>query len=401
MPFVLLLCLSACDLGKFSSDPAPAPSPIQNPVEPIAVGEEPQPEIDPNQCSIEELEDLEIQVKGVLATSTLPTEFAFGVEAEDGRKLVYKNGSVGLETVLESASTSKWITATIILQYLESLENQQSSNPLSLESKAKDVIGSQWPLSPEHVLSQMTLRDLMSFTSGMTKEDACLNSPFPNFEDCTLKMVENNSTSTYIPGTVYYYSGSHLQVAGLMVLKARDRARGLSSPSGVTVSTWQNVFADFKSKTGLFSSSAYDLPSLQNPRLAGGMHWSGQDYIDFLRAFHKNEILSVELKSQQLSDQVGSAEILASPANRGTGEDWHYGLGLWAECHAATFNCQNNIETFSSAGAYGAYPFLEVKHKFFGLLSQQGQLGSGFLGYLAYAAVRPLLIKWATKDCSN
>ena len=91
--------------------------------------------------------------------------------------------------------------------------------------------------------------------------------------------------------------------------------------------------------------------------------------------------------------------IGVSPANKGTEEDWHYGLGLWAECHASVFNCQNSIETFSSAGAYGAYPFLNVKYGFYGLLARQGDLGTGFLGYGIYAAVAPQMQKWATKDC--
>ena len=142
----------------------------------------------------------------------------------------------------------------------------------------------------------MTLRDLMSFTSGMTEEDNCMNRADSNFETCALAAASRNVGNGNSPGKLFYYSGSHLQVAGLMTLKARNATLGVNN------STWQNVFAEFKAKTGLFSHSQYDLPSAGNPRLAVGVHWIGNDYVEFLRKYSKGQLISAYYQQKQLSD---------------------------------------------------------------------------------------------------
>ncbi len=129
----------------------------------------------------------------------------------------------------------------------------------------------------------MTLRDLMSFTSGFTEEANCLNRGDSDFTACVLTMASDNIGNGYVPGKTYFYSGVHLQVAGLMAIKARNLALG------IITSTWQNFFNDFKSATGLFANSQYDLPSATNPRLAGGMHWIGNDYIAFLKKLSRKK----------------------------------------------------------------------------------------------------------------
>ncbi len=102
---------------------------------------------------------------------------------------------------------------------------------------------------------------------------------------------------------------------------------------------WQEVFEQFKTDTELFTHSNYDLPSLQNPRLAGGMHWNAKEYLEFLEAFHQAQILSAPMVLQMTRDQIGSAVIGNSPALNSIGEDWHYGFGNWIECHANPHNC--------------------------------------------------------------
>lgn len=345
-------------------------------------------------CTADELTQLESEIKNSLSTYATDADFSLKVVSNDDRVLEFNRGSATQNKVYESASSSKWITGTIILHYIQSSLNQTSTKPLTLDSHPQDFIGAAWPVPASDSLYPMTVRDLMSFTSGLRDETNCINRPDPDFETCAMQMVAANVGNGYIPGKVYYYSGVHLQVAGLMAIKARNIALG------ITHSTWQSIFNDFKANTGLFVNSQYDLPSTTNPRLAGGMHWVGNDYIEFLKKFSKGQILNSTYLKAQLSDQVGAAVIETSPANRGTGEDWHYGLGLWAECHSVVFNCENNIETFSSAGAYGAYPFLNVKHNFYGLVARQGALGTGMLGYYTYASVSAKVTRWATKNCA-
>lgn len=345
-------------------------------------------------CTDNELAQIESDIKNALAVYDTDADFSLKVVSQDNRVFEFNRGTATQSKMYESASSSKWVTATIILHYMQSSTNTSSAKPLTLDSKPQEFI-SNWPILATDSLYNMTLRDLMSFTSGFTEEANCLNSPTANFENCVITMAAANAGNGYSPGQTYFYSGVHLQVAGLMAIKARDFAKGL------TTTTWQNIFSDFKAATGTFLNSSYDLPSATNPRLAGGMHWIGNDYVDFLKRYSKGEIINPNLMSAQLSDQVGSAFVEASPARRGTGEEWHYGLGLWAECHSPTYNCGNNIETFSSAGAYGAYPFYNVKHGFVGLVARQGGLGTGMLGYYTYASVADKVTKWATKSCAE
>jgi CubicO group peptidase (beta-lactamase class C family) len=288
---------------------------------------------------------------------------------------------------------------------MESSENQNSSMPLTLDSRPQDFINaSKWPVTISDPLYNITLRQLLSFTSGLTEEPGCITPGNPNidFADCVANIATANKGNGEIPGAVFNYSSSHLQVAGLMAIEARNLAKGISN------SAWQNLFTDFKSKTGTFLNSQYDLPSKRNPRLAGGMHWTGTDYFNFIQAYYNGQILSalpvpgqvLSLQKQQMSDQTVGAVIGYSPAKAGLGEDWHYGFGLWQECHAADFNCALSAESVSSPGAYGAYPFINNKNRFFGMVARQGAIGTFVDGYTSvYAVVEPDLIKWASKTC--
>jgi hypothetical protein len=65
------------------------------------------------------------------------------------------------------------------------------------------------------------------------------------------------------------------------------RARGVAS--------WQAIFGEFKSQTGLFPASHYDSPSLSNPNLAGGMHFTGEDYMAFLKALKGGPVAECRL----------------------------------------------------------------------------------------------------------
>jgi hypothetical protein len=82
---------------------------------------------------------------------------------------------------------------------------------------------------------------------------------------------------------------------------------------------WHPLFADFKAKTGLFPNSDYDLPSSSNPRLAGGMHWTGNDYVQFLRAYKKGSFSSSFPLAIQ--DHTASVVMASSPAKDGLGEE--------------------------------------------------------------------------------
>lgn len=319
---------------------------------------------------------LETEMDTVLSQTSSEVDFSFSVERQDGRRYSFNRGSSTLQTSYESASTSKLVSAVIILRLVE-------QGYLNLLDSPQDYI-STWPITSDDSLYGMNLAQLLSFTSGLTEEPLCLNFGLSNFETCVINIADTNAGNGVLPGEEFYYAGTHLQVAGLMAIKA------------LGVSNWQDVFTLFKGETGLFPTAAYDLPSSSNPRLAGGMHWTGEEYLAFLKALKDGALLTDSWIDQLLADHTASATIIYSPTVSGLGEDWHYGFGLWHECQSATFDCVAGARV-SSPGAYGAYPFWDRTNDYIGIVARQGALGTYTNGIAIERSVRTKVEQWA--DC--
>lgn len=289
-----------------------------------------------------------------LAEVQADTDFTLLLENSQGKQFTYNTGNSNAETVYESASTSKLVTAVVILSLVE-------ENILQLSDSPQTYIPS-WPTSGN--LSDIQLHHLLNFTSGLNNEPVCINSglAITLFLNCVNRIDDENAGAP-IPGETFYYSASHLQVAGAMAIYA------------LGVSNWQEVFAHFKQSTGLFSEAVFDLPSIQNPRLAGGMHWKASEYMAFLKAIYQEDILNSSLLAELKKDQLNTASISYSPALNNLSQDWHYSYGSWIECNATSFNCTETTR-LSSPGAYGAYPFIDYENKYFGILARQGALGT-------------------------
>jgi len=325
-------------------------------------------------CSISEKE---AELNAAMAAATTDEnpfpDFSFLIERGDGKQFIYNRGSSTLDTSYESASTSKWISAVIILRLVD-------KGILSLNDKPQDYIPG-WPITSGHPLYSMTLRHLLSFTSGLTEDHFCTNNPSANFFTCVTNVANANASNTMTPGTEFFYSGSHLLVAGAMAIKAYGK------------SSWQDLFTEFKTETGLFPTSAYDLPSLTNPRLAGGMHWTGNEYFAFIKAFKNGSLLSATLMNEMLTDQIASASIVFSPIAV-VNQVWHYGFGSWQECQdSLNYSCASGTR-ISSPGAYGAYPFWDRAKNYFGILARQGELGTFRKGVELENPLRPYIEAW-------
>lgn len=310
----------------------------------------------------------------VLAQTHSEVDFSFAVERQDGRRYTFNRGLSTLQTSYDSASSSKLVSAVIILRLVE-------QGYLSLADRPQDWIEG-WPIESDDALYTITLAQLLSFTSGLTGAPPCLNSGSANFDTCVINIANDNAGNGITPGQQFYYAGTHLQVAGLMAIKAR----------GFT--TWQNVFTEFKAQTGLFPTATYDLPSSSNPRIAGGMHWTGDEYMGFLKALRSNALLNADSMSDLLADHTASATMTYSPVAAGLGEDWHYGFGLWHECQSAVYDCTAGTRV-STPGAYGAYPFWDRSKDYAGIVARQGALGTFPNGVAIERSVRPEMDAWA------
>lgn len=325
----------------------------------------------------ETVDDIENQIVSNLDSLNSDADFTFYIRSASGYSFIHSTGSSTEETSYESASSSKMVTAAVILHSVLKGE-------LSLEDNPQTYINN-WETTGNQSLIE--LKHLLSFTSGLVSEPFCLNIGWRDFEECVENISDDNK-NIVTPGTEFYYASTHLQVAGLMAIKAA----GLQS--------WAELFDRFKNETGLFPTSTYDLPSSNNPRLAGGMHWTASEYIEFLEALYHEEILTTELINLMTTDQLGSATIAYSPAMDATGYDWHYGYGSWIECNFAQFDCDPATRV-SSPGAYGAYPFIDFNNGVFGILARQGNLGTFAEGYEIFNSVVTDVESWASLQNSR
>ncbi len=313
---------------------------------------------------------LELEIMADLDALGTDTDFTLTVVADNGRILTHSTGNSSLITPYESASTSKWVTAAVIMWLVQ-------NQTMSLDDNPQDYI-SGWPETGN--LSQITLRHLLSFTSGMSSTPGCVNLPNADFEACVARIAVDNITGSE-PGEDFYYASTHMQVAGLMAIKA------------LNVASWEQVFALFKTEFGLFADSYYNLPSATNPRLAGGMTWTASDYRQFLNKLKALEIIDQTGWSMMSSNQITMAQIVNSPGLN----EWRYGLGLWLECPVSAPNC-TNADRVSSPGAYGAYPFIDYQYNYYGLIARQGELGTFDNGYAVFTSISAKLATWAMEN---
>ena len=303
-------------------------------------------------------------------------DFTVLLETQDGRRFTHSHGNSTATTVYESASTSKWVTATVIMDAVD-------QGAIALASTAHDLI-------PFWTEQTVTLEHLLSFTSGYSNDPlGCINLPNANFTNC-VETIYNNNPTPAAAGTEFDYASGHLQVAGLMTINAL----GLSS--------WAQVFAAFSTRTGLLPTSTYDLPSASNPRLAGGMHWTGEEYLGLLRALSRGTVLTAQSRAALFASHRGAAVVAGSPTllepPNGLGEDWAYGLGNWLECRSTAFDCAEGVRN-SSPGAYGGYPFIDFEHGYFGMVARQGELGTYPEGILLFRQIQDDADRWATATC--
>ena len=331
-------------------------------------------------CTAANPSQLEAQMDAILSQAASEVDFSYAVQRRDGRRYSFSRGNSTLQTTYQSASVSKLVSAVIILRLVE-------QGHLSLASRPQDFIAG-WPIGSGDSLFPMTLAQLLSFTSGLTVEPDCLNDPGSDLESCVLSIASTNAGNGLAPGAEFLYASTHMHVAGLMAVNARG------------VASWQSVFAEFKAQTALFARSTFDLPSLANPRIAGGMHFTGEDYMAFFKALRDGLLLNGTSMSQMLADHTANATIVYSPmfsgigGGTGLGEDWHYGLGLWHECQSATFNCVPGARV-SSPGALGSYPFWDRNRGYTGIVVREGVFGAMVPGIMIERSVRPTMEAWA------
>jgi D-alanyl-D-alanine-carboxypeptidase/D-alanyl-D-alanine-endopeptidase len=249
------------------------------------------------------------------------------------------------------ASSSKMISGLTILRIVD-------QGFLTLDSTTGAVLG--WT-GPQGTI---TLRQLLSFTSGLPADAPCTSQQLITLANC----VDSISTMTLVaaPGTRFDYGSTHLHVAARMA-------------EVVTGKSWAEIFAtQLKAPLGLGADMLYYSAPRQstgtlNPLIAGGVRATMNEYarvlqLEFNRGMSDgNRLIADALFTAQGTEPYPNAVIGSSPF-QSIGLDFHYGLAAWLECPPPAANCG----VVSSPGAFGFTPWVDREGGYYAMIAMEG-----------------------------
>ncbi len=242
-----------------------------------------------------------------------------------------------------------------------------ATTPMAIASATKWLYGAYVTQKRAGVLNADDIR-FLTFTSGYISFSMCL--PGQTVGACAA--YANNADYTAVADGRYSYGGGHMQQHA-----ARD---GLAALDNAALAT------ELRARLGSDIALAFS-----QPQLAGGAVTSAADYARFLR-----KLLDGTL---QMGAQLGAHAVCTNPATCPTALNtpvpaelsWHYSIGHWVEDDPAAGD-----GAFSSAGAFGFYPWIDAARTHYGVLARHALAG----GSGADSAACGRLIRKAWRDAA-
>lgn len=248
------------------------------------------------------------------------------------------------------ASASKWVSATILLRLVD--QGQISLDEM-MSGVLKDGSGNPWSGN----MGKITLRRLLSFTSGISGDVPLSDMPGISLAEAVNRIYADQSASASEPGSYFYYGSTHLRIA----------ARYAEVKTG---KTWKQIYDEqIRIPLGWSSLSSYTHIE-SNPNIAGGLMATGIEYMRFMmlqlnKGMYGNlRMLSEGLVDEQRKDQyLLGTYIEYSPYMENFGLGYHYGFGNWRECDSPEVPdaCDANLR-ISSTGAFGWAPWIDINN---------------------------------------
>jgi len=265
-------------------------------------------------------------------------------------QIIYEQyfGAYNANTAVPIASATKWVSSSVFMTLVD-------DGIVTLDDPVSMYLPN-WTGQ----MGTITLRQLWSFTSGLTGDHACLGDTTTTLDACVELIRQGGLIAA--PGAQFYYGGASMQVAGRVAEVA-------------TGQTWNSLFADrIKTPLGL-TVTTYGTHA--NPRIGGGV-WSRLHEYATLLEMHLNngvyngvQVLSQDAITEMQRDQTFGAAIAYTPHP----DARRYGLGLWRDIVGA----QDVPVQVSSQGAFGFSPWLDRERRYFGVFLVLEQLTNVYI----------------------
>ncbi|MDY6946522.1 MAG: serine hydrolase domain-containing protein [Pseudomonadota bacterium] len=268
----------------------------------------------------------------------------------DGTKLFeHMYGDFSADRRVAIASASKLVSGVTVFRLID-------AGYLSLDSTTGRVLG--W----SGAAGEITLRHLLSFTSGLDPEHPCTYQSGITLAACVDEIGKRDLLAP--PGTRFDYGSTHLHVAARM--------------AEVTVGADWNDILDQQLRQPLQLSPEFAFYAAPrqgnganplNPLIAGGMRASMNDYAGLLRfvyhkgQWHGSQLLAPEIFDTQAIEPYPNVIIGSTPSALHA----RYGLTAWLECATPATGCSS----ISSPGAFGFTPWLDRSSGYYAILGME------------------------------
>lgn len=217
-----------------------------------------------------------------------------------------------------------------------------ASTPMAIASASKWIYGAYVAQVRAGSLTGDDIR-FLTFRSGYISFSRCL--PTQTVDQCVA--YQNNGEYHASADGRFSYGGGHMQK------HASLNGLGPLNNSGLATEIRAGIGTDIAL-------------SYVQPQLAGGISTTAGDYARFLRKLLGDELrLGAMLGTHAVcTNPTTCAQALNTPVP--TSESWEYSLGHWVEVDPVVGD-----GAFSSAGAFGFYPWIDAGKTWYGLVARR------------------------------
>jgi len=273
---------------------------------------------------------------------------------KDG-KILYKKeiGDIKSNTQLPIASCSKWLTAAVLMQFVD-------EGKISLDDKVVNYL----PIFGKYNKNYITIRHCLTHETGIERDKSLTrflqSKKYENLEAEVNDIASKKEIDTN-PGEEFQYSGVGLNIAArileVVAKKPFDRivSERLLRPLGM--------------KNTSFST---DGNGAVNP--SGGAKSTAEDYTKFLMLLlnkgvaNGKQLLSEKAVAEITKEQVPISRIKYAPK---AAEGATYGLGCWI----IEKNEANQPNVISCPGLFGTWPYINTEKGYAAIFFTKSLLG--------------------------